>query len=49
MARNQARVMAARDQRIGEVPDEPLTAASLLGPENVADKRDPDVSYSRPR
>jgi hypothetical protein len=44
MARDQTRLMAASDQRIGQVANEPLTAASLLGPENVADERDSDAA-----
>jgi hypothetical protein len=40
MAGDQPRDVATNEQRIREVTDEPLTAAPLLGPENVADKRD---------
>jgi hypothetical protein len=42
MAGDQPRPMPANDQRIGKVANEPLPAASLLGPEDVADKCDPD-------
>jgi hypothetical protein len=50
MARDQPGAVAAREQLIRQVPDEPLAAASLLGPENVADKRNPDGAraYSAP-
>jgi hypothetical protein len=34
--------MPARDQPIREIADQPLTAAPLLGPENVAGKPNPD-------
>jgi hypothetical protein len=42
MTRHQANLMPARDQPIGKIPNEPLTAAPLLGPENVTGKPDPD-------
>src|SRR3954468_25101115 len=42
MARHEPRPMPAGHQRIRKIPDQPLATASLLGPENVAGKRNSD-------